>query len=134
MTSAQTSRLTDLEEVLLRQVHPTLRPAGKVSKEAFIPNENDRGRVSTLRGAVGAAEAYRRWIEEEKRESVGTYGVSIAEVDGLGDVVAIDDAAAMGKPDHASIDMTAVPTAGQLKKKARLLRDHAESLGCLHAP
>lgn len=67
-------------------------------------------------------------------ESVGTYGVSIAEVDGLGDVVAIDDAAAMGKPDHASIDMTAVPTAGQLKKKARLLRDHAESLGCLHAP
>lgn len=133
MTSPTGSRLTDAQEVLLRQVHPKQRPGGVVSSEAFKPNATDAGLLSTLRGAVAPAEAYRRWIEEEKRLSVGTYGVSVEEVDGRG-LAALDDAAAMAKPDHASVDFTALPSGGRVKQAARQLRDLAVQRGSLYEP
>lgn len=133
MNASTASRITDAGEVLLRQVHPTQRPGGVVSSEAFKPTATDAGLLSTLRGTVTPAEAYRRWIEEEKRLSVGTYGVSVEEVDGRG-LAAIDDAAAMAKPDHASVDFTALPSGGRVKQAARQLRDLAVQRGSLHEP
>lgn len=133
MTAPQTPRLTDADETLFRQVHPTQFPGGVISKEAFIPSVTDKGLLSTLREVIGAQEAHRRWVEDEERESVGTYGVTVAEVDEAG-VLAIDDAVATATPDHASVDFTGLTSGGQKKKAARQLRDRATTRGCLYSP
>jgi len=131
VTAPQTARLNRGAETLFRQVHPTQFPGGVISKEASIPTQTDQGLLSTLRESAGAQEAHRRWTEDEKRESIGTYGITIAEVDGAG-VFAVDDAAATNTPDHASVDFNGLTTGGQRKKAARQLRDHATSRGCLY--
>lgn len=133
MTQPDASRLAVGAELLFRQVHPKQAPPEGMSKEAFIPNPADAGRVSTHREAIGPGEAYRRHTEEEGRESAGTWAVTVSEVDGVG-ARALDDAAVMMKPDHASIDFNPLPTKGQWKKAARKLRDAAAARTCLYAP
>lgn len=133
MTAPEEARLIGVAETLFRQVHPTQFPGGVISKEAFIPTESDKGLLSTLRESVGAQEAHRRWTEDEKRESIGSYGITVAEVDGAG-LLAVDDAEATNTPDHASVDFNGLTTGGQRKKAARQLRDHATSRACLYSP
>lgn len=130
--SSETSILQDENETLLRQVHPTLYPNGCPSKTAFVPSERDKGLLSTLREAVGPEAAYRRWTEEG-RISVGTFGISVAELQSE-NLTAIDDAEATAQPDHASVDFTSVPTKGQRSQIGRRLRDAAVARGCLFQP
>lgn len=132
MSTPDDGRLTDLEETLLRQVHPTQFLGGVISKEAFIPTETDKGLLSTLRESVGPQEAHRRWTEDAKKESVGTYGITVAEVEDAG-LFALGDAVATNTPDHASVDFNGLTTGGQRKKVARQLRDCATSRACLYA-
>lgn len=132
MTSPATTRLTELDETLLRQVHPTQVTDGGISKEAFIPTPTDKGLLSTLREEVGPQEAHRRWTEDQNKLSVGTYGISVADVEDAG-LTALDDAAASKTPDHASVDFNELTTGGQKKKAARQLRDRATDRGCLYS-
>lgn len=136
-------RLTDNAEVLLRQVHPThLKTDGTISTGAFTPTARDAGMLSTTRGAVGASEAHRRWVGDG-HESLGTYGISVGEIDevevDLGDeetcgLRALDDAAHVKVEDHASIDFTDVPTKGKVRQAGRKIRDVALKRGMLHPP
>lgn len=134
MNQESTAVLTDDSEVLLRQVHPSheIQTNAGISSEAFVPSEDDRDLLSTLRGRVDPAEAYRRWTEDLSHESLGTYGVAVGEVEGAG-LRAIDDEGSAGVADHASIDFTALASKGQQKKRGRKLRDAAIQRGCLHA-
>ncbi|MFD7656018.1 hypothetical protein ACFV4N_18775 [Actinosynnema sp. NPDC059797] len=124
--------LTTATELLYRQVHPTQMPNGTMSSEAFNPSARDKDLLSTLREHVGPEEAYRRWTETNGFLSVGTYAVSVGEVDDQG-LQAIDDAATT-EPDHASIDYTSAQGKSERKRRSRKLRDAAVARGCLHRP
>lgn len=126
-------RLTDLAEVLQRQVHPSqLDPVKVVSKAAFKPDPT--GMLSTLRQRVSPAEAFRRHVEESHLDSVGTWGVSVAEAEAQS-APAWDDEFCDGLPaDHASVDFTQHPTGNQKLRAASRLRDAAVGRGCLYTP
>lgn len=126
------SRIKD-SETLLRQVHPSQFPNGSPSSEAFVPSELDECLLSTMRERVGPEEAFRRWTVEQERKSVGTFGISVEEVDGEG-LAALDDADLIQQPDHASVDFTMIPTKGKRKQIGRRLRDAAVARGCLYRP
>lgn len=96
--------------------------------------------LSTLRGAVAPAEAHRRWTVDLRNASVGSYGVSVGEVDSVTftrqsdqavvRLQAVDDAVTQGR-DHASIVFGEL-SKGQREQAARKLKDHALARGCLH--
>lgn len=100
-------------------------------KTAFAPSRRDDGLLSTMHGRVGPAEAYRRWIEEKRLESIGTYGVEVGEALDL--QLGVLDDSAMVEPDHVSVDFRNVPSKGQVAQIGRKLRDAAVAHGCLHA-
>lgn len=129
----QSAIIADVDEMLFRQVHPTQFPDGQISSEAFKPSVRDKDMLSTLREHVGPEEAYRRWTEDKGFKSVGTYAVTVEEVTNE-ELRAIDDAAEMGEPDHASIDFTQIDGKGKKKQAGRMLRDAAAARGCLHRP
>ncbi len=133
MTEQNVFELTNDSEVLHRQVHPNHHPKGAPSKQAFLPNENDKNLLSTLRGRVSPAECYRRWTVDLGNSSVGTYGVSVGECT-LADLSAIDDEAAISVPDHASVDFSHHETRGQKEQRARKIRAAATSRGILYDP
>lgn len=140
MTAPAPERLVDQAEVLYRQVHPDHAPGGVVSKTAFLPTKAEEFMLSTLRGHVGPEMAYDRWRAKE-RDTVGSYGVTIAEIDGtqvkddkseqVYTLHAVDDAVTQGE-DHASVVFTEIPSRGKREQAARKLRDHAVARGCLH--
>lgn len=140
MTAPAPARLDDQDEVLYRQVHPDFAKGEVVSKTAFLPTKAEDLMLSTLRGHVGPESAYDRW-RAQKGETVGSYGITVAEVDGTqikdansDDVFAlyaVDDAATQGD-DHASVVFTTLPSKGKREQAARKLRDHAVARGCLH--
>lgn len=122
--------LTDLDETLLRQVHPDHYPDGVLSKSAFMPGSVDNGKMSTHRERIGAAEAYRRWTVDLQKRSVGTYGVTVGEIVSAG-LVALDDED-VEVPDHASVDFTPYPGRSKREQLARKLREKALDRGCLY--
>lgn len=134
MTEYQESPLiADLKETLFRQVHPSQFLVDTPSSEAFVPSERDKYLLSTLRERVGPEEAHRRWTEDMQMKSVGTFGISVGEINSHG-LTAIDDAAASAQADHASVDFTAVSSKGKRKQIGRQLRDAAMARGCLFHP
>ncbi len=143
MSSPAPTRLTDGSEVLRRPIHPTWAPEGVLQKTAFNPTAKDEKQLSTFRGYLDAGEVHRRWTVDKGNESIGTYGVSVEEVDGCSYVraadaeqvtlSALDDAEARKEPDHASIDFRTL-SKEQRSQAARKLRDHAVARGCLHKP
>ncbi|WP_153303405.1 hypothetical protein [Plantibacter flavus] len=124
--------IEDMDEVLLRQVHPTHFQLGVLSKGAFIPGPGHDNLLSTLRERVGAQAAYERWIAQEY-ESAGTWGVGVGEA-AAASLPALDDALASNVADHASISFQACATKGETAKRARKLRDYALERDCLYAP
>ncbi len=125
--------LTDGNEELYRQVHPShVTPDGVISKEAFIPSARDKDLLSTLRQRIGPAEAYRRWTEDQRYLSAGTFAITVHEVTMSG-LRAIDDEATT-QPDHASVDFSSLATRGMKMKTARKLRDAAIERGCRYSP
>ena len=140
MTAHGPARLDDSTELLYRQVHPNHVPDAGLSKAAFLPTKAEELMLSTCRGRIGAEKAYDRWIAN-KCATVGSYGISVAEVDStqfedpktkiLSALHAVDDEVTQG-PDHASVVFTALATKGQREQAARKLRDHAFERGCLH--
>lgn len=138
---ADPTRLTNAEDLLLRQVHPSWLPNGVLTSAAFKPTAKDDKLLSTLHGSVGAEEAHRRWVEQPERTSAGTWGVKVGEIDGNTftraadqqqvSLSALDDAEQRDEPDHVSIDFRDL-SKEQRGQAARKLKDHAIARGCLH--
>lgn len=136
---AESEPLARASEVLFRQIHPVQYPNGKLASTAFVPQKGHEGMLSTHRERIGPEESFRRWTEDNKRDSVGTFGVSVSEARAA-ELEAIDDEVALGVPDHASVDFNVIPPSdgrgepskGQMTRAGRKLRDHADQRGCLH--
>lgn len=130
-TTGSPPRLTELDEVLLRQVHPEeLDEAVGIQSLAFRPGSSHGFLLSTLREAVGPETAFERHVTAGL-ESAGTWGVSVGEAEGQS-LVCLDDADPPDTPeDHASIDFNVVGRKQQVRA-ARGLRDAALARGRMH--
>lgn len=124
-------KLDDLNEVLLRQVHPVhLDEESVVQSVAFSPSRDHQGLLSTLRERVGPEEALRRH-KDSGLATAGTWGVSVGEADENSLPCLDDEHLPDSPPDHASIDFSALSRKGAVRA-AKLLRDAAIARGCLH--
>jgi hypothetical protein len=123
--------ITDHQEVLLRQVHPIHNPNGVLSSGAFRPGPSHQGKLSTHRGYVGAEEAYLRWTAQDY-PSCGTWGISVGEAHGLALPALADDVLPGMPADHASVDFEGCASSSEIKRKAKLLRDHANERARLY--
>lgn len=124
-----TAVIEDEGETLLRQVHPSMWSGNGLAKSAFLPSELDQDRLSTLREAVGAETAFKRWVDSG-HESSGTYGINVGLA--ISQKLECIDDADDETPDHASVDFAQLPTRGSKQQVARKLRDAAVEVGCLH--
>ncbi|MFJ8269350.1 hypothetical protein ACIQ8G_03085 [Streptomyces sp. NPDC094154] len=130
--------ITEHGEKLWRQVHPIWVQDGRVTSQLFSPTPKDSGELSVTRASiVSAKEAHQYHTEVMGLESIGVYGVEVAEVREVG-LRAVDDAQADGAenrpPGHAYVDFKDVRSAGQRRKRASILRDRAENRGWQHGP
>ena len=66
-------RLTDADEQLFRQVHPSWIQAGKPTSQAFKPTPKDEGLLSVSRGAkTSAAAAFELHTRGKRCQSVAS--------------------------------------------------------------
>jgi hypothetical protein len=128
--------LTDDDELLFRQVHPSFVRDGRPSSQAFRPTPKDAGKLSVARGALTtAAAAYRHYMERLRLPSAGTWGVTVGECREQGLPAVADPLAAppatVADPAHAAIDFTGHSRSQAEAKGTRLARKACER-GRLH--
>jgi hypothetical protein len=126
------SECVDEGEVLRRQVHPSWMDRGSPSSQAFKPTAKDDGQLSVRRESMSPEDAYRAHVESGL-QSVGTWGVSVAEIRGTAGR-AVDDSALPDVPEqHAYIDMRAF-SPKQSERAAKALKRAALTRDCLYSP
>src|ERR1035438_3900619 len=102
-------RLTDLDELLYRQIHPNWVRTGEPTSQLFRPTGKDEGQLSVARSTLTSAEtAFNRWIARGF-ESVGVWGVLVREVE-ANELAAFDGPAAekAEEPGHGYVDFDAL--------------------------
>lgn len=127
--------IRDKDEILNRQVPWGLwdPKSDEPMWTAFGPQTRDAGMMSTLRGRVSPAEAYRRHTEGTELHSRGTWGVRVGDANDLG-VACLDDGGTDDNPvDHASADFRPLQRPGRRIAMAEL-HILACQRGPLHVP
>lgn len=72
-------RLTDPDEVLFRQIHPSCIQNGEPASDRFKPQPNDQGFMSVDRSSLTTAQASFETYLKGGRQSAAVYGVSVGE-------------------------------------------------------
>jgi hypothetical protein len=107
------TRLTDPDELLFRQVHPSWLDDDVPTSQAFTPTAKDDGELSIARGSLITAEAaYEHYTTVQKFASAGIWAVTVGESNGAG-LESFDDARP-GVAAHGFIDFR-----GLSKKEAK---------------
>lgn len=128
--------LTDPEEQLWRNAHPTFLDGERLSSQVFTPTAQHAWKLSVARSAaVSASDHFVEYTEVMNLDSIGVWAVSVAEVN-LEGLTAVYDAESDTAPDpcpagHTFIDFSAA-TRNQMSKIGRRLRDKAVERGCQH--
>jgi hypothetical protein len=139
MTATTTAApLSDDDELLLRQVHPSFVRDGRPSSQAFRPTNKDAGKLSVARGSLttpaAAFELYRMGLE---LPSAGTWAVSVGECREQGLNVLPDPLISppekVPDPAHALVDFAA-HSKNQVEAKGARLARKASERGRLHPP
>jgi hypothetical protein len=122
--------LSDAEELLHRQVHPSWVDDGQPSSQAFRPTPKDEGMLSIACASLStAAEAFEHHTQTLGLLSAGTWAVSVGEVSEVGLTAYADplpDQQAHGLVDFRTLGRKAAET------KSRILRARAHQRGRLH--
>ncbi len=125
-----TPPLTDPDEALYRQVHPSWIADGVPSSQAFKPTKKDQGMLSVSLGSKITPEAsFVHHTQVLRRASAGVWAVTVAETteaELLSYAQPLDDS-----PAHGFIDFRGLGR-GQIEVKAKLLLGKARDRGCLH--
>jgi hypothetical protein len=122
--------LTDLAELLFRQVHPGWVDDGVPSSQAFAPTSKDEGELSVARGSMTTAEAaYKHYTAVQQMQSAGTWAVTVGEAAAL--ELTSFDAPEPDVPAHGFIDFRELGRK-QSEKKGRLLAARARARGRLY--
>ena len=129
--------LTDDDELLFRQVHPSFIRDGRPSSQAFRPTTKDAGKLSVARSALTtAAGAYDHHTQSLALASAGSWGITVGECkteelpvfpDPLTTPGPVPDAA------HAVVDFAAF-SKGKAEAKGLRLARQASERGRLHPP
>ncbi len=130
--------LTDGDEPLFRQVHPSFIRDGRPSSQAFRPTAKDHSRLSVARGALTTAcDAYELHTAALGLQSAGTWAITVGECQAQTLEVVADPLTCppekVADPAHALIDFSTHSKSQQEAKGARLAR-HAADRGRLHPP
>lgn len=126
--------LTQMEELLWRNVHPDWVDDGVLSSQAFRPNSGDDGQMSVGRSSVVSASDHFSEYVAVPNKSGGIWALSVQEVDDQS-LRVVDDSKADPPPlltGHAYVDFRDVG-GKQEKKRGAKLRDRAAERGCQHA-
>ena len=127
--------LTDLAEILLRQIHPSWVQDGRVTGQAFRPSAKDAGLLSVSRSSVTSpAEAWRGYTQELELKSDGVWGVSVGECseEDLPARAAPEPGPEPPKDDaHAVIDFSGVISKSQCEARGTRLARKASLRGRL---
>ena len=87
MTTSASTPLSDDEELLFRQVHPSFVRDGRPSSQAFRPTAKDEGKLSVARGSLttpaGAFEVHTTGLG---LPSAGTWAVTVGECDAVAEL------------------------------------------------
>lgn len=71
--------LTDISEVLFRQIHPSSIHDGEPSSDRFRPSQRDSNRLSVDRSSLTSAEDAHRLYTSSGRKSAAVYGLTVGE-------------------------------------------------------
>ncbi len=136
MGETETTVLSDLEELLFRQVHPSFVRDGRVGSQAFRPTAKDEKKLSVARSSkTSAVAAFELHTQCNKLASSGTWAVTFGECQAFGLPVS-EDAVTEGPcpdPAHAIIDFAGLSNSKAEAQGARLAR-HANDRRRLHPP
>lgn len=134
--TTQVGSLSDEEELLFRQVHPSFMRDGRPSSQAFRPTPKDEGKLSVARGSLTtAAAAYELHTVGLELRSAGTWAITVGECRGQSLAVVADPIASpparVADPAHALVDFAPHSKNQAEAKGARLARQAVER-GRLH--
>lgn len=129
-------RLTDEDELLLRNIHPSWMDGDKLTSQAFKPTPKDEDQLSCDRFSKTSPEDC--WVlhtESKGLESCAVFGVTVGEFNGEG-VDCIDDPIVGGSgqvanPAHAIADYSPIPSQNKKEKVAKKIRAKAVARGVL---
>lgn len=125
-----TPPLTDPDEALYRQVHPSWIADGVPSSQAFKPTKKDEGMLSVALGSKITPEgSFAHHAQVLRRESAGVWAVTVAETTETelpSYEQPLDDS-----PAHGFIDFCGL-SRGQIEAKAKFLLGKARARGCLY--
>lgn len=128
--------LTDPDEQLWRNAHPTFLDGERLSSQVFTPTAQHDWKLSLARSSkVSASDHFVEYTEKLNLDSIGVWSVSVAEVN-LEGLTGVYDAESDAAPDpcpagHTSVDFSNA-SRSQVGKIGRRLRDKAVERGCQH--
>lgn len=127
MASHGIEALSDTNELLFRQVHPSFVRDGRPTGQAFRPTKKDDGRLSVARSSLTTAEqAFHLHTVSLSLPSDGTWAVSVSEC-GQHELKAYPDPVKsppeqVADPAHAFIDFRGLSNS-RIESKATQLRN-----------
>lgn len=134
--SERQAKLSDNDEALFRQIHPSWMDGDHPSSQPFVPTPKDDGKVSLDRSAVVTAE--QSFVNYTKdKESVAVYGLTVGEfsveqIDCFEDPIAAADGVKENLA-HSLADYSPHAPSRQ-KTIAKRLKRIAIERGVLYAP
>jgi hypothetical protein len=132
MPVADANKLTESDELLMRQVHPNnMLQEGRLWSGAFTPTKADAGLLSADRDSIiSPKDAYERYLRMKSlAQAGGSWGVSIIEFAAIGLECYSDPVA--GNDAHALVDF-AKKDAGKQKGLGKLAYSRAAARGRLY--
>lgn len=122
-----TTPLSDLDELVFRQVHPSFVRDGRPSSQAFRPTPKDEGKLSVARGALTTAQAaYELYTSGLGYASGGAWAITLGECRAQTLAVLPDPLTSppekVADPAHAVIDFTPFSKSQAEAKDARMAR------------
>jgi hypothetical protein len=129
--------IDDIDELLFRQVHPSLLDGDIPASSAFMPTESDKGQLSVDRESISTAQAAHELYVESGLESVGSFGITVGEFNTQNLLCFPDPILAAenrkANPAHARVDFSAFGRSRQ-RALAKRLKGFALGRGLLHKP
>lgn len=126
-------KLSEKDEVLYRQIHPTFVQDGVPTSQSFVPTPKDDGKLSVDRSSLTTAESAHSHFVGKGRQSSAVYGVSVNEfgvqtIDCFPDPI---DEPEDRNPSHAYANYKPF-TSNDQKNKAKRIKQSALLRGRLH--
>ena len=129
------------DSLFYRQVHPNWLTDRVPNSVAFGPTPKDKDKLSVDDASLVSAEgSWQHFTEKLGLKSVGTWAVSMGEVEEAGDLVVaafpkmVAEDPDKNNPAHCHVDFSKVSSKGQKRRKAQHLAMKATARGCLYAP